>query len=196
MIPAVHAWPDNAHLIRDVAELGYIHGRVLDPTYGLGTFWKIHRPTFLVAHDLNPKKCPMADGTEIDFTAMPYKDQEFDTVVFDPPYKLNGTPTEEVDGRYGVETPTRWQDRMSLCLDGLIECCRVSERTVLAKCQDQVCSGKVRWQTLEFEAVARGQGFEQVDRFDLLGTSRPQPMEGRTQRHAHGRPSTLLVFQR
>lgn len=194
MIPAVHAWPSNAHLIRDVAELGYIGDMVLDVTYGLGNFWTEFQPEYLLGTDQNAAKSMTGDS--VNFTRLPFSDRGFQTVVFDPPYKLNGTPDQDTDERYGVETPTRWQDRMSLMLDGLIECCRVADRTVLAKCQDQVCSGKVRWQTLEFEQVARGQGFEQVDRFDLLGTARPQPMEGRRQRHAHGRPSTLLVFQR
>ena len=194
MIPAVHAWPSNGHLIRDVADLGYVGDYVLDVTYGLGNFWTQWMPLVLLGVDANPEKS--MTGESVDFTSLPFGDGEWDTVVFDPPYKLNGTPDPDVDERYGVEVPTRWQDRMSLMLAGLAECCRVASSTVLAKCQDQVCSGKVRWQTLEFEAEARISGFRQVDRFDLLGTTRPQPMDGRRQRRAHGRPSTLLVFQR
>lgn len=194
MIPAVHDWPTNGHLIRDVAALGYIEDDVLDVTYGLGGFWTEFQPATLVGLDLNPEKS--MGGVSADFTNLGIIDRGFGTVVFDPPYKLNGTPDQKVDARYGVDQPTKWQDRMDLCLAGLTECCRVARRTVLAKCQDQVCSGKVRWQTVEFTAVGVGNGFELRDRFDFIGHARPQPMEGRKQRHAHGRGSTLLVFER
>lgn len=72
---------------------------------------------------------------------------------------------------------------------------------VLVKCQPQVCSGQVRWQDREFAAHGESLGMELVDRFDLLGTSRPQPPRTRAdgevsrQQHAWGRPSCLLVLQ-
>jgi len=191
-VPAAFAWPSNAHLIADVAKLGYLRPIVLDVTYGKGTFWKIWRPYDLIAHDLK------LDGG--DFRALPYAAGDaFGTVVFDPPYKLNGTPTPEVDARYGAHEPTRWQDRMALCFDGAAECRRVlaPKGHLLWKCQDQVVSGHVVWQTYEFTEFAVGQlRLKLVDRFDMLGTARPQPMEGRKQEHAHGRPSTLLVFRK
>lgn len=194
-VPAAHAWKDNGHLIADVAKLGYLEGTILDPTWGYGTFWSVWRPqdaTLLYGSDLNPSKSPC--GNAVDFTDLPFDDRSFDVVVFDPPYKLNGTPTDEVDERFGVHVPTRWQDRMELIRTGLDEATRVARRFVLLKCQDQVCSGEVRWQTLDFTEHAQACGFRLVDRFDLLGTARQQP-GGRSQRHAHGRPSTLLVFQ-
>ena len=70
------------------------------------------------------------------------------------------------------------------------------------KCQDQVCSGAIRWQTRLFADYAEGQGLRLVDRFDLLGKGRPQPKRTRKdgkpskQQHAYGRPSTLLVFRK
>jgi hypothetical protein len=185
---ALDTWKTNGHLIADVARLGYLEGHVLDPTFGKGTFWKIWQPARLTSHDLK------LDG--VDFADLPYGDEAFDAVVLDPPYKLNGTPDVALDERYGVETPTSWQDRMALIEEGVAECSRVARSFLLVKCQDQVCSGAMRWQTDLVTEKAQRCDFVKVDRFDMGGHHRPQPMDGREQKHAHGRPSTLLVFRK
>jgi hypothetical protein len=189
-VVAVKAWPSNAHLIRDVARLGYLRGHVCDVTYGLGTFWKLWMPERLTCHD------KALDG--VDFRHLPYDDETFDAVVFDPPYKLSGTPAlGDFDARFGIDVPVRWQDRLALICDGARECARVTAAYghLLVKVQDQVCSGAMRWQTDEVTAVATSCGLTKVDRFDLLGGGRSQPA-GRRQVHARQRPSTLLVFRR
>lgn len=186
----------NDQLIADVAQVGYLNRewRTLDPTYGAGVFWKLWRPraSKFVACDLVPHKSPF--GRPVDFRDLPWRARSFRVVVFDPPYKLNGTPDEKIDERYGVHIPTRWRDLMQLCRDGLVEACRVSRDLVLMKCQDQVCSGKVRWQTRDFADVAAACGFGLRDRFDNL-SYRPQPAD-RRQVHARHNTSTLLVLQR
>jgi len=193
---AIDKWRTNAELIADCAKLGYLRDDwiTLDPTYGEGTFWNAWRPRELVGYDLDPAKS--MTGTSIDFRDLHWlHDREFPAVVFDPPYKLNGTPDPEVDGRYGVDTPTRWQDRMELCRAGIRECARVlGDGYLLVKCQDQVCSGKVRWQTHDFTVVAASCGLGLVDRFDFL-SYRPQPSV-RRQVHARRNSSQLLVFKR
>lgn len=196
-VPAAHAWHTNGAMIADVARLGYIAGRVLDVTYGLGRFWSVHRPGDLTCHDLNPAK-----GDGVDFRSLPHADASFDTVVMDPPYKLNGTPSG-TDEQYGVNVVKSWQDRHALIRDGMTECARVLRPGghLLVKCQAQVCSGAIRWQDRTFADHGESLGLTLVDRFDLLGTGRAQPPRTRAdgrpsvQQHAYGRPSTLLVFQ-
>lgn len=190
-----HHWPTNGHMIADVHRLGYLEDNyVLDPTYGNGTWWTQWRPAALRPMtpngDVRGVVC-----REWDFTRMWFPADTFDAVTFDPPYKLNGTPSDP-DHRYGVGEPTRWQDRHALIKAGLSECARVvkPKGTVLLKCQDQVCSGKIRWQTLEFSNYAVGLGLELYDRFDFMA-HRPQP-EGRRQIHAQANYSTLLVFRK
>lgn len=188
-------WPSNAEMIEDCARLGYLRPewKTLDPTYGHGTFWKRWQPESLVMCDLVEAKSPV--GYAVDFTALPFADRSFEAVVFDPPYKLNGTPDEAVDARYGVHLPTRWQDRMALIRLGIEECARVlGDGYLLVKCQDQVCSGRVRWQTDEFTRHAELCGLGKVDRLDFP-TYRPQP-KGRRQVHAARNSSQLLVFKR
>ena len=134
----------------------------------------------------------------MDFRKLPFGDGEFDAVVFDPPYRLNGTPDRgEFDERYGIGGKyTRWQDRHQLIQEGLSECARVASAFVLLKCQDQVCSGKKRWQTSDFSFWAMTEcGLSLEDRFDMLGHVRPQPA-GRRQVHSQGNYSTLLVFRK
>jgi hypothetical protein len=190
MIPAVHNWPTNGDLIADVAEL-HLQGitTVLDATYGRGLWWTRWQPVKLYTNDLYTEA-----EFSYDFRRMPFDGGEFDAVAFDPPYKLNGTPAlGEFDDRYGIGVSMTWQDKMRLILNGFEECSRVAKKVVLVKCQDQVCSGQVRWQTIELANLASRRGLRLVDRFDMVGGSRSQP-SGRRQVHARGRGSTLLVF--
>ena len=192
-VMAIDRWPTNAHLIADCARLGYLRSDwlTLDPTYGRGTFWKEWQPTVLFRADLNPLS---EDVEKLDFTLLPYPNRFFGAVVFDPPYKLNGTDQGEGE-RYGVHHVATRDERMGLIRRGLIECARVlGDGFLLVKCQDQVNGGKVRWQTLQIAEWARREGLGLVDRFDLL-SYRPQP-EGRRQVHARRNASTLLVFKR
>lgn len=99
---AVGAYTSNADLIAACFQLGYLADdrRTLDPTYGLGRFWKTRRPVELVASDLDITRSPV--GASIDFTALPWDDADFDDVVFDPPYKLC------LDGQTDVLTRRGW----------------------------------------------------------------------------------------
>lgn len=193
-ILATCRWRTNGELIAACAELGYLTGRVLDPTYGQGTWWSHYCPDRLDASDLDPDKSPT--GVGVDFTDLPWLAGTFDAVAFDPPYKLNGTPDPAVDHRYGVDVPASWKERHRLIRQGISEAARVllPGGYLLLKCQDQVCSGKVRWQTHEFTNHAADVGLELVDRFDML-SYRAQPA-GRRQVHARRNSSTLLVFQK
>lgn len=192
-VRAVHRWPSNAHLIADVVKLHHPGGYVLDATYGRGGWWKQWRPLQLVTNDLNRET---AAQFHYDFRDLPWDDEEFYAVAFDPPYKLNGTPAlGDFDDRYGIGQPTSWQDRMEAIAVGARECARVASTLLYVKCQDQVVGGRIRWQTLMVANELAMYGWLLVDRFDMLGGGRPQP-PGRRQIHAHGRPSTLLVFEK
>ncbi len=181
-------WPNNSALIGDCERLGYIKGKVLDPTYGLGNFYKDFRPVQLVTGDLITPA-----NVKLDFTQLPFPGRVFDTVIYDPPYKLNGRPDESIDGRYGVGKYTRWQDRMTLMIRGQIECARVVRKGgfLLTKCMDQVVSGKVRFQS---DILTNVCPLEKVDELLFLTNPREQPHA--RQMHSRRNYSTLLIFQR
>jgi len=189
-VKAAYPWRNNGELIYACRQLGYLgeDSRILDPTYGRGTFWKVWRPAGLVAHDL------ALDN--VDFRRLPHSDQTFDAITFDPPYKLNGTATPAVDGRYGVQEYASQADRHRLIREGIDECHRVLAPGghLLVKCQNQVNAGKIRWQTREFADHAEALGLRLVDMLHMIG-GRPQP-EGRRQVHARQNYSTMLILRK
>lgn len=195
-VVAINKWATNGHLIADCAQLGYLHKNrpTLDPTYGYGTFWTVWQPDQLTASDIDPAKSPI--GYSVDFTNLPWPDRAFADSVFDGPYKLNGNPsdTDGVDERYGVHRYTRWQDRVDLLVRGAREVARVTDGYLLVKCQDQVVSGKLRWQTTLICEALEQAGFGLKDRLEFVGR-RAQP-EGRGQNNAHRASSQMLVFKR
>jgi hypothetical protein len=196
-VMALGSWRNNAEMIADVAKLGYLDGHVADITYGLGNFWKEWQPAQLTAHDLT------LDG--VDFRHLPEGDETFDSCVLDGPYRLAGTPDRpaaqpgwrtEFDLRYGIDIPRTPDERMALIRAGITEAARVLKPKgyLLCKCADQVVSGAVRWQTLEFTEHARSCGLSLVDWF-MFQSYRRQP-EGRKQVHARRNCSSLLVFKK
>ncbi|MGI8425536.1 MAG: hypothetical protein ACR2M4_02865 [Actinomycetota bacterium] len=187
---ATEQWADNGELIADVAKLGYLDGNVLDVTYGRGRFWTCFRPERFTACDIDPKLSPI--GCSVDFRDLPFLHDSFDSVVIDPPYKLNGTPTLDIDERYGVHKVGTKSERLTLILDGVRECSYVTRRYLLVKCQDQVNGGKVCWQTDLITNELTDLGMRKLDRFDIL-SYRAQP-DGVRQMHARRNSSTLLVF--
>lgn len=198
---AIQKFPNNGHLIAECARLGYLKQNwlTLDPTYGKGTFWKVWRPRELVACDLDIRKSPM--GMSMDFTDLPWPDRYFDASVYDGPYKFNGTPSDTggSDERFGVHEKVRWQDRMDLLVEGAIEVARVTDFFLLVKCQDQVVSGKIRWQTRTIEEALEAEGFGLKDRFEYLSRRvQPEKVNGkkRKQKNAHRCSSQMLVFKR
>lgn len=197
-ILAIFKWATNADLILAAHKLGYLEDDwlTLDMTFGKGVWWKRYRPKTLITNDLKKGSPQM----RFDFCRAPFADNTFKVVAYDPPYKLNGTPNKATDEPYGVEVPTRWQDRMDLIYAGVREGCRVTSDVLLVKCQDQVCSGNVRWQTHEIYKLALECGMYLEDELHMEG-GRPQPKKNpdgsiRRQVHARRNFSTLMVFRK
>lgn len=193
---------NNAELMVMARDLGYIPDRpdklVLDCTYGQGRFWNEWRPAFnFSTSDIDPLSLAEVHW---DFTNIPCVDEMFDCVIFDPPYKLNGTPAmggpAKSDAGYGVGETQSVSERMALIMAGVDECCRVVRPRgfLLVKCMDQVVSSKVMFQTIDVTRRATSLDMTLVEMLHLPG-KRAQPA-GRRQVNAHANYSTLLVFQR
>ena len=185
---------DNNALMGKVAELGYLprDARILDATYGEGTWWRTCDLENLVTNDLDS---PIAEHS-FDFCEFPEEWQGwFDVVAYDPPYRLNGTPDPAFDTRYGTHLVTTEAQVMATIRAGLEGCaaCVRPRGHLLVKCQAQVCSGRVVWQDVLVIQWAHALGFTLVERFDMA-PARPQP-PGRRQVHAR-RGSTLLIFRK
>ena len=194
-VDAVTRWTDNAALIADVARLGprkepYLHGHVLDLTYGEGNFWTRWRPERLTTND----KFKPAQHAH-DFRDTPWPNCAFDVVVLDPPYKLNGTPAMgEMDRRFGTAHDMKRDEVLALLLRGALEAFRLCRVYALVKCQDQVEGGLKRWQTDMVVRALEAHGAQKVDRFDFVYTPIPQPAEKQVRSRSNA--SQLLVFRK
>lgn len=194
-----HRWGTNAKMIAEaVVPLGYIEGTVLDATYGeKGGFWKEWAPPGdnLVTNDLN---APQAMEHH-DFRMLPFAGCTWGTVVFDPPYKLSGTPAmREMDQRFGTaeeHAKLNREGKLAMIRAGAIECWRVTNRWLLVKVQDQVEGGIVRWQAKMVVDALEPLGALWRDQFLLLRDPIPQDRT-KVQRRARSNYSTLLIFQR
>lgn len=196
-ILAAQYWNSNASMIADCARLGYLDEDwlTLDPTYGKGNWWKEFSPNKLIAHDIK------IDG--VDFRDLPYDDEYFDAVAYDPPYvSVGGRSTSGMPGfldAYGLEEAPRTPDQLQEYINsGLVECARVLKKKgfLLVKCQDYISSGKLWIGTHWTQRCAISEGLEVVDRLEyLVAAPRPQP-PGRKQVHARRNYSTLFVFQK
>ena len=190
----------NAALVADLRRLGYLgdNAPTLDVTYGEGRWWKEWRPRHLTASDLYASGA--RDGLIVhpwDYLALPLTDRSFQAVVLDPPYKLNGTSTgagpSAADAGYGVGTWTSAEARMAEVDAAIVECARVSADVLVVKCQDQVNSGRKRWQTHRFADIGEACGMRLVDMLHVAGY-RAQP-SGRRVMHSASNYSTALVFR-
>lgn len=190
---AATSWKSNAELIADVAQLGYLHGATLDPTYGRGTWWKVFRPEHLTTHDLR-LDC-------VDFRQLPEADGTFNSIAFDPPYMAPGgrksSTIPDFNDRFGLHTtPARPEQLQEVINDGLKELVRVlaPKGFLLVKCQDYINGGAYWNGTFKTQRAAFDLGLRQVDRFEHVRRPGPQPPRPR-QVHARRNLSTLLVFQ-
>ncbi len=208
----------NDQAIADLAALEILRASdvVLDTTYGRGRFWNQWRPGCLMVSDLNPARVPplppgaphrlptVLGGRIVtslgphDFRHLPLDDAAVDVVVFDPPYKLNGTSGHggpaSSDADYGVDGRYRpVRDRHALIAHGIVEAARVARRLVLVKCADQVNASRYVTQVEHCRTVATAMGLDQLGRMFVVGY-RAQP-SGRAQLKPHNDVSELLIFE-
>lgn len=205
-ILAAAKFKSNADLIEKVAELRYLRKQdfTLDPTFGQGNWWKLWRPESLITHTRR------TDGS--DFRGLPYPDNHFTAIAYDPPYVCpGGIKTSTLKGmhdNYGMNesdgdgdeeeeerlfrTPEELQQMIN---DGLTEMMRLvkpsTRRTmtddrpngiVLAKCQNYIWSGRLWLGAHHTLAHALELGFWVEDIFTHVGNVRAQP--ARTHKHA------------
>lgn len=179
----------NSQLMADCAKLGYLSGEILDLTYGKGNFWSLLPDTRVHSNDL-------ADWIDTDysedFTSTSFAGNSFDTVVFDPPYRLGGTPTTpDFDDAYGINEYRTKADVKALIEQGTREACRIAGKFALVKVQDHVSSGVLQPQTTWVINAAPPDAVL-VDTLHVIG-GRAQPA-GTSQKRARHGYSTLLVF--
>jgi hypothetical protein len=119
---------------------------VLDTTYGSGSFWRDSTADVQVTGlDINTARAKHVCG---DFTRLPFADNAFDVVVFDPPYHTDvGREKASVThARFGsFATLTDLRQAVEL---GTAEAWRVARLGVIVKVQDYIHASRAVWMSL------------------------------------------------
>jgi len=183
----------NAEVFRDALMLHVPPpAYVLDMTYGRGRFWSklADQPYQLIANDIDPE---LGDFSH-DFRELPWPDSNFDAVVFDPPYKLTGTP--QGDDTYGNRS-NGYKSVAGFYEAGISEGLRVLKPggVLFVKCMDQVVSGKQSWQHLKVLELAESDSAEGIDLF-LVVRAKARPQPHKRQLHSRKNHSFLWVFRK
>lgn len=105
--------------------------RILDACCGSRMFWFDKENPDVVFADNRELETTLCDGRKliikpdetIDFCQMPYSDNSFKMVVFDPPHLIHAGQTSWLAKKYGV-LPTNWREYIR---QGVNECMRVLE---------------------------------------------------------------------
>jgi DNA methylase len=193
----------NEGLFRDVVSL-YVAAQstVADVTFGKGVFWKeIPKDRYkLLPTDLK-------DG--VDCRSLPYKDDEIDCVVFDPPYMHTPGGTAHVNHQnyesyYGNNAARDGSGKkyheavLDLYFESAHEAHRVlrDEGIYIVKCGDEVCANQQRLTHVEIINELTQNGFVVEDLFVLLRNNRPGVSRVIRQVHARKNHSYFLVFRK
>ena len=179
----------NADLIWHIRRI-YLNGKILDVTYGKGSWWKTYQPGHFTSHDIN------LDG--VDFTNLPYPDRSYDTVCYDPPYIPGGGDTTTTAGsfqtRYGINGGRSQGNLEQLVMSGLEETARVADGYLLVKCMDYVNGGAFTPMSYRIWQHAQQIGLYLHDEIIHHSGSGPGGHNIVTPKRARRHHSKLLVF--
>jgi hypothetical protein len=181
---------DQRRIIQDICRLHCPGGIELDVTWSKGRmFAGIQKPPY--RFDLNPQ-----DGANgaADFRALPFKDQTFKSIMFDPPFLAGGGGHGIMAKKFThIKTPKQvW----ALYRDGVRELERVLKRygILVVKCQD-LHNGRNQYMShCEIMNMAVEVGLYPRDIFIHVARTRPVSWNQRTQNHARKFHSYFWVF--
>lgn len=172
--------------------------KVADVTYGRGVFW---RRIPKAAYDLHTSD--LKDG--VDCRELPYEDESFDAVVFDPPYMHTPGATAH-EGHQNFEAYYRNNKANSdkkyhdAVLDLYFQAAKEAKRVLktggvyIVKCQDEVCANTQRLTHVELINELATYGFICEDLFVVMRTGKPGVSRLLAQAHARKNHSYFLVF--
>lgn len=208
-ILAAQFFKSNAEIIEAIVALRWIrpNDSVLDPTYGGGKWWKTYTPKHLTKHDLK------LDGH--DFRNLPYEDDTFSVIAYDPPYVSVGgratTKIREMYDAYGLTgAPTSPELLQDLIDAGLEEMYRLVKPGgyVFVKCMNYISSGKFTPGVFRTTKAATALGFIVEDQFvHVKKAGGPQPTKrtrtkkngkkvASKQKHSRNNYSVMIVLRK
>lgn len=163
-----------------------------DPTFSKGVFYR-NLPEPRLKFDLHPQR---EDVVQADSRNLPIKNNELNSIMFDPPFLAKSGKGSKIKDRFG-DYPTMnalWE----FYADSLREFHRIlrTHGVLVFKCQDTVNSGKNYLTHVEIVNMAHDIGFHTKDIFILLAKHRMPQWNMKQQRHARKYHSYFLVFEK
>lgn len=198
----------NSDIFPKVLKLHVMNGaKIADVTYGKGVFWKNIDTS---QYDFSPSD--IADG--VDCRNLPYKNNSFDAIVFDPPYMegfyRRGNTTKAGHGTHntfrdhysnGDEAPQphggKWHAAvLGIYNEGGKDAHRVLKDggICIVKCQDEVSANKQNLTHVEIINSYASIGFFCKDLFVVVRPNKPGMSRVINQMHARKNHSYFLVF--
>ncbi len=177
--------------------------KILDMTYGLGTFWKnIDCSKYdLIKNDIDKSR----GDVHFDFRNMPYitgfiEENYFDIIILDPPYASRSSNKNSFVGslynnaNHNLNTV---EDVLKFYLDGMKESFRLLKKNgyLMVKCMDEISGGKQKRNHISIWNDALKLGFTDEDLFILVQNKKPV-MRHDHQFHARKNNSFLWVFRK
>jgi hypothetical protein len=199
----------NAEIFPKLLNLHVPKGaKIADITWGQGVFWKNVPKDDYEVHGTDLK-------TGVDCRKLPYKNESYDCIVFDPPYMegffrrdkrhLGGSGTHSAfrraysNGAATEEGGPKWHAAVvHLYEEGGKEAARVLKNNgiYIVKCQDEVSANR-QWLThVEIINAYSKLGFYARDLFVVVRPNQPGVSRLIKQVHARKNHSYFLVFQK
>jgi len=173
--------PSTAHVIGKIFEVCFGGAQsILDVTPGQGNFWRADVP-------LPARK---QDASLADFRFLPFDDQSWDVVAFDPPHLAGLGRTSYFRSRYGTYQASELPD---VIRRGALEAWRVAAVGLICKVTDHVNSAHFKRES-QWVIEAIGQ-----EPFEVVHVTRTAVGSARwtdKQMSARNNGSTLLIFKR
>lgn len=103
---------------------------ILDPCCGSRMFWFDKKHPAVIFGDIRTEQKALCDGrtltvcpdVTLDFRDLPYADESFKLVSFDPPHLVRAGAESWMKAKYGILNPNTWQQDLR---KGFAECFRV-----------------------------------------------------------------------
>lgn len=173
--------------------------RILDATVNGGRFWRgSKRP--VIGLDIDAQHCPMVVA---DNTKMPFHDEIFDVVVYDPPHIPNQgrDKSKDFNTRFGLVVRSSKENGYTLShtfMPFAKECCRVlkPEGILLCKITDYVHHHRYQWAHIEFINAAREAGLMACDCIIKIRKGPIIDPKWKTAHHSRRQHCYWLVFRK
>lgn len=201
----------NEVVFKKVLDLHIEWGSVVaDVTFNQGTFWKQvpHDAYTILATDINPKYSPYCEAG-VDYSELPYEDNEIDAVVLDPPYAGGFySPSKAEEEEYWIKERYGNGSKRGLVyheavLNEYTLAGRESHRVLvddgilIAKLQDGVDRGNQRLTHIEVTNIYEQQlGFTAKDLFVVVRPDTPTFSNIKHQRHARKNHSYFMIYEK